>query len=175
MFKKEYLCVAFIAVFAVSLAVYIGSRSPEVTIEYPKERITFQAQDFSVDMVNGQFTVGETSWDEAMKLFPEGKKLGLSTLYRPDNMGLYLTFSEDENILIAAHIESADVSTHRGIKVGDTAAQVINAYGNNYLLIYGDDYKAGNYDLLYGKNDGNTVIFQIRNEIVHKIVLQHRI
>lgn len=175
MFKKEYLYVAMIVILTSSLAVFIASKRPEVTMEYPKERITFQARDFTVNTINGQLMVGKSHWDEAVDLFPKGKRLGMSTLYQPENLEVYLTFSEDEDILIAAHLESPDISTYRGIKVGDAASKVKETYGNNYVLIYGEDYKAGNYDLLYGKNDGNTVIFQVRNEVVHKIVLQHRV
>lgn len=174
MFKKEYLYVSLAIILVISLAVFIVSRSPQIETVYPEERLILPPDDFIICADEEQFIVGQTSWDEAMIIFPAGKMLGKSTVYHPDGLPVYLTFSEDENILIGVHIFGPGLATSRGVAVGDSPDQAVQQYGENYVRFSQKNSSNQDYDMLYGEND-NTVIFQIRNEIIDKIVIQHTI
>ncbi len=173
MFKKEYLYLGLIVFLVIALAVVIVSRSPRIDTVYPEERLELQKEDFVVNIDNAPLTVGFSSWDEAMNLFPDSERLGGSTIYRPENLPIYLTFSEDENILVAVHISGDQATTSRGIAVGDSPGKAVEQYGKNYVRFSIKDSGNNDYDMLYGKSDGNTVIFQVRNDSIAKIVVQH--
>ncbi len=173
LFKREYIYVSLIIIMVISIAVFMGGRSSTIDIEYPQERLVLESEDFVIDTDKGQFTVGQTDWDEAMAIFPDGKKLGGSTVYHPDGLPVYLTFSEDENILIAVHIFGSGFATSRGITVGNSPEKAVQQYGKNYVRFSERNSSNKDYDMLYGENDGNTVIFQIRNDSIAKIIVQH--
>jgi len=173
LYKKEYLYVFLIVTAVCVFAAVVVNRSPDIIMEYPDERVVFQQEDFIINTYNGDFTVGKTSWDDALKVFPDGSQLGLSTIYHPEGLNLYLTFSEDENILIAAHIESPAIFTSRGIEIGDSFEQAVQVYGKNYIHIQRTESEENTFDALYGRNDGNTIIFQVKENAISKIILQH--
>ncbi len=173
MFKKEYLYVSLAIILVISIAVLVASRSPEIDIVYPEERLVLQPEDFVVNTDNHQLTVGQTNWDEAIKIFPDIKRLGGSTVYHPEAFPMYLTFSEDENILIAVHIFGDSAATSRDITVGDSPEKAVQQYGKNYVRFSVEDSGNEDYDMLYGENNGNTVIFQVRNDKITKIIIQH--
>ncbi len=173
MFKKEYLYVSLVIIVVISIAVLVGSRSPKVDTVYPEERLVLQMEDFVVKTDNHKLTVGQTNYDQAIKIFPDIKKLGGSTVYHPEAFPMYLTFSEDENILIAVHIFGEEAATSRGISVGDSPDKAVQQYGKNYVRFSLKDPGNEDYDMLYGENNGNTVIFQVRNNSITKIIIQH--
>ncbi|NLO22680.1 MAG: hypothetical protein GX119_11920 [Syntrophomonadaceae bacterium] len=175
MFKKEYLYVSLLITLVIAVAVFIGSRSPEIDTVYPEERLQLQAQDFAISTDNGQLIAGITSWEEALTIFPQGEKLGGSTIYHPENVPVYLTFSEDENILIAVHIFGEGVSTGRDISLADSPSQVVERYGPNFIRFSIKNTGNQDYDMLYGQKDGNTVIFQVRHDRLSKIIVQHQL
>jgi len=174
-FKKEYIYVSLIIIMVISIAVFVGGQSSTIEIDYPEERLVLESEDFVINTAKEQFTVGQTDWDEAMNIFPDGKKLGGSMVYHPDELPVYLTFSEDENILIAVHIFGTGAATSRGITVGDSPEKAVQQYGKNFVRFSEKDSDNKDYDMLYGENDGNTVIFQIRNAEISKIIVQHTI
>ena len=95
----------------------------------------------------------------------------MSTIYRPDNLDCLLTFTEEENILHKAHINDPGLCTSRGIKLGDSMTRVVDTYGKNYASVF----ESGNQkdiDMVYGYDNNNSIVFQIRNNKVNKIILQ---
>ena len=173
MFKKEYLYVSLLIILVIAIAVFIGSRSPEIDTVYPEQRLKLEPQDFAINTEQGQLIVGLSSWEEALSIFPQGEKLGSSTIYHPENVPVYLTFSEDENILIAVHIFGEGISTGRDISLADSPDKVLERYGPNYVRFSIKKSGTQDYDMLYGENDGNTIIFQIRGDRLSKIIVQH--
>ncbi len=173
MFKKEYMYVSLLIIMVISIAVFVGGQSSTIEIEYPEERLVLQPSDFVINTDKDHLTVGQTDWEEAMNVFPDGKKLGGSMVYHPDGLPVYLTFSEDESILIAVHVFGTGLATSRGITVGDSPDKAIQQYGPNYVRFSEKDSDNKDYDMLYGQNDGNTVIFQIRDAKISKIIVQH--
>jgi len=171
--KKEYLYVSLVIILVIALAVLVGSRSPRIDTVYPETRLHLLAEDFAVATDKGQIVVGETNWEETRTIFPAGERLGGSTVYHPDNLPVYLTFSEDEDILTAVHIYGEGAATHRGIDLTDSPARVVEQYGPNYVRFSIKNSDLADYDMLYGENDGNTVIFQVRGHSLSKIIIQH--
>jgi hypothetical protein len=118
--------------------------------------------------------MGKSTWDEVALVYPEGKNLGMSTIFRPKRHNCLLTFSEDENILIKMHIDGNEPASPRGVRVGDGYTLVEEYYGEDYTLIM----KTGNdndFDMVYGKNRVNSVTFKIKDLQVNRIIVQREV
>ena len=68
MFKK-YLYVSLLIILVIAIAVFIGSRSPEIDTVYPEQRLKLEPQDFAINTEQGQLIVGLSSWEEALSIF----------------------------------------------------------------------------------------------------------
>ena len=172
--KKGYMYVAIILVLVFTFGFYISSRSPGVEISTPEKDTILSEQDYQVDTGNGILTMGKSTWDEVALVYPEGKNLGMSTIFRPKRHNCLLTFSEDENILIKMHIDGNEPASHRGVRVGDGYTLVEEYYGEDYTLIM----KTGNdndFDMVYGKNRVNSVTFKIKDLQVNRIIVQREV
>ena len=172
--KKGYMYVAIIFVLVFALGFYISSRSPGVEISTPEKDTILSEQDYQVDTGNGILTMGKSTWDEVSSVYPQGKDLGMSTIFRPERHNCLLTFSEDENILIKMHIDGNEPASPRGVSVGDPYNLVEEHYGKYYTLIK----NAGNdkdFDMLYGENRSNSITFKIKNQRVNRIIVQRDI
>lgn len=53
MFKKEYLYVSLLIILVIAIAVFIGSRSPEIDTVYPEQRLKLEPQDFAINTEQG--------------------------------------------------------------------------------------------------------------------------
>lgn len=172
--KKGYMYVAIIFVLVFAFGFYISSRSPGVEISTPEKDTILSEQDYQVDTGNGILTMGKSTWDEVALVYPEGKNLGMSTIFRPKRHNCLLTFSEDENILIKMHIDGNEPASPRGVRVGDGYTLVEEYYGEDYTLIM----KTGNdndFDMVYGKNRVNSVTFKIKDLQVNRIIVQREV
>ena len=170
-YKKEYLIL--ILIFVVLLAVGLYS-SLHDRPEYNKQvgpAIVLPPEDFVIQTGAGTITPGRSTFQEVTALFPQGKTLGRSTIYRPTGQPFFFEFSKKENILTVVQIEDKSLATARGINVGDSLEKVIAAYGENYssTSLAG----AGLVDISYGQTD--KIIFKISDQVVTKIAVQHQV
>jgi hypothetical protein len=172
--KKEFLIV--IGLFAVVsiLAINISNRHAQIEIVYPEHDTVLSEEDYQIDTGNGILKAGQSSWDEAQQIYPRGKELGRSTIYEPEDRQCLLTFTRNENILTIIHIDGSKLSTSRGIKKGDTADQIELEYGKNYTIVK-KVVNNKDFDMIYGKNRENSVIFQLRNDKVERIIIQREV
>ncbi|NLB88423.1 MAG: hypothetical protein GX790_04235 [Syntrophomonadaceae bacterium] len=171
--KKEYLIILITVVLVYAFGFYIANNQDPLDIVYPNEDAILDSNDFLVEFANGKLAIGSSSWEEVVQVFPEGKMLGMSTIYSPANIDALLTFTEDENILCRLHITDPSIATSRNIKTGDSFSKVVETYGPNYASVS----KRGNKDdfdaVYYCKENDNSIVFQIRNNVVERIVLQN--
>lgn len=172
--RKGNMYVGIIVVLVFAFGFYISSRSPRVEIITPEKDTILSEQDYQVDTGNGILTMGKSNWDEVSSVYPEGKNLGMSTIFRPERHNCLLTFSEDENILIKMHIDGDEPPSSRGVRVGDTYNLVQEHYGNDYTLIKntGNDKE---FDMVYGENRSNSITFKIQNQRVNRIIVQREV
>lgn len=171
-YKKEYLIIILIIIAATAIGLYSSMHDKPENVSRAEHSIALPASDFIVATPRGILIVGQSSWQEVKNLFPQGKQLGMSTLYRPEGQSFFFEFSKKENLLTVVQIEAPGLDTPRGIKVGDTMEQVISAYGPYYSFTTMGD--ASNIvDLSYGTED--KVIFKLDRKKVSKIVIQHTV
>lgn len=167
---KQYIPLLIIVAVVLAFGLWTASRSPELHIQKPPGDNVITAEDMKINTGQGVVAVGDSNSEQVASLFPAGKNLGMSTIYYDQSQGCTFTFTKRDKLKVM-HIENPNLSTARGIKVGDTLdPTIIKAYGVNY----GYAKKPGNnrqIDVAYGDNDG-CVIFQVRDNIVTKIILQ---
>ncbi|MDD2585526.1 MAG: hypothetical protein PHT79_03750 [Syntrophomonadaceae bacterium] len=169
--KKEYIIVIAI-VLVVSISAFIISiMHPQVEIRYAEDAVVLNDEDFTVHFSAGIIQIGSSTWDDVVDLLPAGHNLGMSTLYRPDNLGCLLTFTRKENVLSEIHFESPVLATSRGVRVGDKFSQVTKLYGPEYSSV---NVKGKNsyFDAVYGDYSENCLVFQVKKNQVTKIIIQ---
>lgn len=170
--RKEYLYIALIVVITGIIGLAVRFSQPEIEISYPVQETILTAEDFAFQTEDGKIIVGVSSWDEVTALFPKGNNLGLSTIYRPLGDYCLFQFTEEENILDHMNIYTDFFITSRSIRVGDSLEAVQKQYGSDYATVKSKarpDY----VELIYGGE--NNIVFQINNDKVAKIILQHNI
>lgn len=169
--RQQYLIVIAIVIIVYTFGFYIANNQEPLDIVYPNENTILSSDDFLVDFAEGQVNVGCTQWNDAMQVIPQGKTLGMSTIYKPEKFDVLLTFTEHENILCKLHITDTHVATNRNVKVNDSFSKVVEAYGENYAYVAKKGEK-DNFDIAYGAEHTDCIFFQIRDNQVSKIILQ---
>lgn len=168
--KKEYALIIFFVVLIAGAAYYISQDHVRLQTVIAKNQVMLDEQDFLIKIGQHNLSIGTSTRAEVLKIFPQGKTLGMSTIYKPENSDCLLTFNRDEEILQKLHIFSQDIPTNRGVKVGDSFNLVTEKYGPNYSSV-GYPGKPKDYDAVYGT--GNNIIFQVRDDKVNAIILQY--
>ncbi|MDD2509740.1 MAG: hypothetical protein PHP26_11590 [Syntrophomonas sp.] len=167
--RKEFIAVLLIVVLSVVIGLLLINQQSELQIIRPETEMLLDKEDFYVSTDKGSIRVGESSWEEIQKLLPGGKMLGMSTIYQSKEGDCLFTFSEDENLLLIMHIEGGDFATARGIKIGDSFDKISQEYGTDCARVIMPQ-KAEDFDLVYGGE--NNIVFQIRDNVVKRIVLE---
>ncbi|MEN6325656.1 MAG: hypothetical protein ABFD18_05550 [Syntrophomonas sp.] len=167
---KEYALIIFFVILIAGAAYYISQDHVRLQTVVSKNQVVLDEQDFLVKIGQNNLSIGTSTRDEVLKIFPQGKTLGMSTIYKPKNSDCLLTFNRDEEILQKLHILSQDIPTKRGVKVGDSFTLVKEKYGPNYSSV-GYPGKPKDFDAVYGA--GNNIIFQVRDDKVKAIILQY--
>ncbi|MGI6451985.1 MAG: hypothetical protein ACOX0E_00645 [Syntrophomonadaceae bacterium] len=172
--NRSYIIIALIVIIPFSLAFWAANRHIPVMVTYPEENATLYDNDFALDTGRAILEVGTTTYEEVKAIYPDGYMLGMSTIFNTGDHGCLLTFTEKENILTKIHISSTDYYTTRGVKVGDPFSRVEEAYGRNYgtAQIPGN---AGHFDAVFGNDNDYSIVFNVRENHVEKIVLQRGI
>jgi len=166
--KKETVLVVLIFISAILLCLWYSSRHTDIIRINPDQQTILADNDFIISSPTGSLIVGKSTRDEVKKIYPEGKDLGKSGVYRPSNQDLLLSFSRKENILIKMDIGNCDLSTSRGIKVNDSFDKVVEKYGPNYTRAYDKD-KPQIFDAFYGSD--KYILFKVDNNVVTKIII----
>ncbi|HZK43568.1 MAG TPA: hypothetical protein VFC73_04700 [Syntrophomonadaceae bacterium] len=169
--RNQYLIVIAIIVLVYSFGFYIAKNQEPLEVTYPNEDAILDNEDFMINFPDGKLAVGLSDWFEVENVLPEGKMLGMSTVYSPKDIDCLLSFTKKENILYKLHLENTDIITNRNIKTGDPFSKVIDAYGPNYSSVSKKGNK-NNFDATYGADNNNNIVFQVRNNVVNKIILQ---
>lgn len=167
--KKEYFVIILIVVIAAAILYWRSHQPMPITIKNTGTPIILGDEDFTLKTASGSVYVGKSTYEETLAVYPQGKNLGLSTLYRPEGHRILFEFSKKSNILTVVHIEEPGLGTIRGVEVGSSVDQVTAAYGDEYSSVSTD--KPGGLDMVYG--EGNKIVFRTENSIVTKIVIQH--
>lgn len=168
--KKEYALIIFLVVLIAGTAYYISQDQVRLQTVIAKNQVVLDEQDFLVKFGQNNLSIGTSTRNEVLKVFPRGKTLGMTTIYKPENSDCLLTFNKDEEILQKIHINNQDIPTYRGVKVGDPFTLVTEKYGPDYSSV-GYTNKPKDFDAVYGT--GNNIVFQIRNGKVEAIILQY--
>lgn len=169
--KKDFLIVLVIVVMTFAVGLYSSLHDQPEYVKQSTQAMVLAPEDFVVQTGSGSVTAGRSTFKEISILFPDGKTLGMSTIYRPTDQPFFFEFSRKENILTVIQIEGKSLATARGINVGDSLDQVIAAYGDSYSST--NMAGAGLVDMSYGQSD--KIIFKIDNKVVSKIVIQHQV
>lgn len=169
--KKEYIIVITIVLIISISAFIISIMHPQVEIEYSEDEVVLHDEDFIVDVNTGKIQIGASTWNDVIEILPSGHNLGMSTIYRPDNLGCLLTFTRKENILSEMHLESPILATSRGVRVGDNFSQVTELYGSAYSSVNVRG-KNSYFDAVYGDYSENCLVFQVKKNQVTKIIIQ---
>lgn len=170
--NNQYLIIIAIVGAVYAFGFYIANNQDPLEIVYPSEDTILENNDFLVEFASGTLNIGSSSWEEVVQVLPQGKMLGMSTIYSPEDIDALLTFTEEENILCKLHISDPNIVTSRNVKAGDPFSKVIEEYGPNYASVSKQGNKV-DFDAVYGTDNGNSIVFQVRNNIVNRIVLQH--
>jgi len=172
--KREYAKIAVVVIMAAIIGLIVRFTQPGLEIDYPEQDTVLTMEDFTIKTDQGEITVGVSSWDQVTAQLPGGETLGLSTIYRPPEKDCLLQFTEDENILNKMHIFADRFVTSRGVKVTDPFSAVEVSYGPNYTQIKSKD-KPDYFEAVYGSGNNNSIVFQVQDNKIVKIILQHDI
>ncbi|NLW91324.1 MAG: hypothetical protein GXY34_06950 [Syntrophomonadaceae bacterium] len=168
--KKEGLIVLIIVALISMGGYYVSKNAVKVKTVFPPGKPILNDSDFAVKITGGDLVIGQTDLTEAKKLLPDGKDLGMSTVYRSNSPECILTFNKKQTQLKQLHLLSDDLVTSRGIKVGDPFSKVVAAYGKNYIFT-GKALNAADFEAIYQRDNHHSVIFKVKNNKVFTIVL----
>ncbi|HQA50567.1 MAG TPA: hypothetical protein PLM20_01480 [Syntrophomonadaceae bacterium] len=169
--RREIKIIAVIIAAAACIGAMVAFTREPLNIHYPDQFAVLTDQDFQLVWRDHTLSVGSTPGEVVMEFYPDGHMLGLSTIFSLNEDDILLTFTEEENILHRAHIENPALPTSRGIHVGDSFQSVIDRYGNQYAWV--DNGNSDNFDAVYGSDNSRCIIFQVREGLIKRIVLQN--
>jgi len=171
MFRKEFTFVTIIVVLVFIFGIYISQNQAKLETEYPQHAIELENTDFMLSYNNNTLQIGSSASTDVFNVFPQGEMLGLSTIYSPTNLNCLFTFTEHSDILHKVHISDDQLKTAREVTVGDSFESVVDKYGKSYSWVHKVD-NSEDFDAVYGSDHNCCIVFQVRNGLVSKIILQ---
>ncbi|MGI5879724.1 MAG: hypothetical protein ACOX6L_03900 [Syntrophomonadaceae bacterium] len=171
MYRKEFTFVTIIVVLVFIFGIYISQNQAKLETEYPEQNIALDNTDFMLSYNNNTLQIGSSASAAVFNTFPHGEMLGLSTIYSPTDLDCLFTFTEHSDILHKVHISDDQLLTARGVKVGDSFDSVVDKYGKYYSRVHKVDNQE-DFDAVYGSDNNRCIIFQVRDGILTKIILQ---
>ncbi len=166
--KKEYLFIVLLVLVVAGIGFISSSRYQHMQTDYPAKASIVKAEDFVLTNTQPNLIIGKSSWEEVQKCYPEGKTLGMSTVYRPNHIPAIFTFTKKSNLLTKVDIQGPGLPTARGVEVGDSYDKLVKTYGSGFIRSYAKNDPA-TFDAIYGSNE--YIVFHISQERVEKIVL----
>lgn len=170
--RREAIAIIIIIFITAIIGGLVVNSRVQLNYHYPDQFLLLEDGDFKLTWQQHAVQIGSTPGEEVMKQFPQGHMLGISTIFSttPDN-SLLFTFTEKDNIVYKAHIESADLTTSRGVRAGDSFNKAIQLYGESYAWV--DAGQSEDFDAVYGSDNSRCIVFQVRNGLIQRIVLQN--
>ncbi len=167
--REGWLVIGVLVIVAV-VGLYVSLSNSIARVEYAKEPLQLQESDFSVKSKGAVIRVGTDTLTEVEKNFGRGRFLGMSTVYEPPSRDFRLRFPKKQDIVWLFDTTHSGFSTSRGVRIGDPASKVIQAYGDHYskVMLQGNDSE---YDLVYGLSGRGTITFHCQNGVVTRIVV----
>ncbi|HQA49786.1 MAG: hypothetical protein ACOX6F_02085 [Syntrophomonadaceae bacterium] len=169
--RREMVIITVIITIAFALGLFVASSRDSLNIHYPDKFAVLDDADFDLAWRDHELHIGSTPGETVMEYYPFGYMLGFSTIFTLNEDHILLTFTEDENILHRAHIENPALPTYRGIRVNDPFDLVVEQYGEQYAWV--DNGNPDDFDAVYGSDNSRCIIFQVRQGLVRRIVLQN--
>jgi len=166
--KKEYLIIALLVLVVAGIGFISSSRYQHMQTDYPSEASIIGAEDFLLTNTQPNLVIGESSWKEVQKCYPEGKTLGMSTVYRLDQLPVIFTFTKKSNILTKVDILGPGLPTARGVEVGDSYDKLVKTYGSGFIRSYAKN-DPHTFDAIYGSKE--YIVFHVKEQRIEKIVL----
>lgn len=169
--KKDYIIVATIFILVLTLGFFLSNRHQRLVNEYPAKLAVLETNDFLLHYDQADLLVGQASWEDVTRTYPQGKTLGMSTVYRPQGLQATFTFTKNSNILSKVDITGPGIATYRGVAVNDPFSKVVQQYGSGFIRSYlKDDPKI--FDAVFGSK--HYIVFHVEDNIVKKIVLDYQ-
>lgn len=169
--KKDYIIVATIFLLVLALGFFSSNRHHRLVNEYPAKLAELETDDFLLHYDQADLLVGQASWEEVTRIYPQGKNLGMSSVYRPQGLQATFTFTKNSNILSKVDIADPGIITSRGVAVNDPFTKVVKQYGQGFIRSYlKDDPKI--FDAVFGSK--HYIVFHVEDNIVKKIVLDYQ-
>lgn len=169
--RREMKIIAVIIAAAACIGAIVAVNTEPLNVHYPDQFAVLTDQDFQLIWKDHTLNIGSTPGEAIMEFYPYGYMLGISTIFSLNKDDILFTFTEDENILHKAHIENPALPTARGVHVGDSFQTVIDSYGNQYGWV--DNGQADDFDAVYGDDNSRCIVFQVREGVIKRIVLQN--
>jgi hypothetical protein len=169
--RREIVIIVVIIVVAFCLGLSVAGSRDSLNVHYPDQFAVLDDEDFELAWRNHEIHVGSTPGETVMELYPFGYMLGISTIFSLNEDNILFTFTEEENILHKAHIENPDLPTYRGIRVSDPFDLAVEQYGEQYAWV--DNGNPDDFDAVYGSDNSRCIVFQVRNGVITRIVLQN--
>ncbi len=166
--KKETLLVVVIFITVMSAFLWYSNSYTNVIRETPQQQAVLADSDFVLNSPYGTITVGKSTRDEVLKVYPEGNNLGRSGIYRPKDQDILLSFTRKTDILVRVDIGVGNLSGARGIKVNDSFDTVVEKFGVNYTRAYAEGNREI-FDAYYGSD--KYVLFKVKDKVVEKIII----
>lgn len=168
--KREYLFIAFVFLLIVGLALQMSSQHQRLETQYPDKLAELAPTDFALGNSTQSLSIGKSTGEEVMLVYPQGKTLGMSSVYRPTGQKNVFTFTKKSDILTKVDIMGPGLLTSRGIAVNDRFEKVVKAYGPGYVRSYAKNTPA-TFDAIYGLKQ--YIVFHVKNGIIEKIVIEY--
>ncbi len=168
--KKDYLFIILVFLLVFVFGILLSNQHQRLVTQYPDKLVELAAADFTLKSNEHTLQVGQSTWDQVRQVYPQGKILGMSSVYRPEGQAFVFTFTKKSNVLTKVDINGSGLATSRGLAVNDSFAKVVAAYGEDYVKSYLKNDPAI-FDAIYGSNQN--VVFHIKDGVVQRIVLEY--
>lgn len=167
--KKDYLFIILVFIGVVGFALLFSNGHQRMENQYPGKLTQLTTTDFSLGITAHPLYVGKSTGEEVLQVYPEGKTLGMSSVFQPAGQNNVFTFTKNSDVLTKVDIMGPGLITSRGIAVNDPFEKVVAAYGNGYVRSYSKNDPA-TFDAIYGSKQ--YLVFHVKNGIVQKIIIE---
>lgn len=168
--KKDYLFIIAVLIVVCGIAFLSSNSYQRLVNEYPDQIVQLTADDFRLANTVPPIDLGESTGKEVKQVFPQGKTLGMSSVYRPAGQDNVFTFTKNSDVLTKVDISGSGLTTARGIAFHDSFDKVVKAYGKGYVKSYKKN-DPQSFDAIYGEKQ--YIVFHVKDGVVQRIVLQY--
>lgn len=168
--KKDYFFIILVLFMVITIAFISSNAHQRLENESPDKLTRLTTDDFTLDNKIKPIIVGVSTGEDVQHVYPKGKTLGMSSVYRPAGQESFFTFTKKSDILTKVDITGPGLTTFRGITVNNSFAKVVRAYGKGYKKSYLKN-DPDTFDAIYGID--KYIVFHVKGGIVQRIVLEH--